>query len=389
MDAKTFIKALFVAMIAAAGACSPAVRLPGVHEAIDSAEWRRCAGELEKRESVAMIDDLTLDAQTMLCQGVVLAAAGKTDEGLELLTESGVRDKSDHRPHYLSGRILAQAGRYEESLTAFSRSAKRFPSMEVPTERLGRQLLDENGAQEARLFLEKARKRELCLYGCKGLLARLLSETGESKQAEAVYKEMIADNPAEPAAYVGLAGLQNKASKHREEADFLEQAKQTKHFEQLGESGQADILYSLAFARYNAREYTAAAAVMERAITLKSDLADWHILAGWIEMKRDRPETAASKFEMAISLNSRLGAAHAGLGDARVAMKEPSKALADYEKARELDPTNAVFVLKLALASALAGDLDRARLLIDEAARLDKEHLPPDLLLKVTDLVKE
>jgi len=231
--------------------CAPAVSLPSVHEALDSAQWSRCAGELELREATAMIDDLTLDSKTLFCQGVALAATGKVDEGLELLTESGVRDKEDHRPHYLSGRILAEAGRYEEALSAFERSAKRFPTMEVPSERLARSLMEAGKTDEARIFLGKTLERELCPYGCQGLYARLLKEAGQPEEAQAVYEGMIELEPEEPAAFVGLASLANQAGDHAEEASRLSAATLAKKFSELRESERADIFYSLAFAHYN------------------------------------------------------------------------------------------------------------------------------------------
>ncbi len=373
---------------AATISCSPATRIPAVHEPLDSAEWQRCAGELQDREAVAMIDDLTLDSKTMLCQGVTLAASGKVDEGLELLTESGVRDKEDHRPHYLAGRILAEAGRYEEALSAFERSAKRFPTMEVPTERLGRKLLDKSGRDEARLFLKKARERGLCLYGCLGLLARLHHESGDDATAQTIYNEMVKSDPAEPAAYVGLAGIRNKAKKYSEEAAMLTRASQSKHFDALGSSGQADILYSLSFAKYNASNYDDASKTIDQAIALKNDRADWYVLAGWIDLKRNNYEAALTRFEKAVSADERLGAAHTGIGDVQMNKDQPAEAAAAYKRARELDPMNAVIILKLAHATALAGDLAGARNLVDEAAAIDKDHLPPELLARVTDLLK-
>ncbi len=379
----------FIAGLFAIVGCSPAVKLPSVQEPIDSPEWTRCAGELARREAVAMIDDLTLDSKTLLCQGVALAATGKVDEGLELLTESGVRDKEDHRPHYLSGRILTEAGRYEEALSAFERSAKRYPSMEVPTERLGRKLIEKNSPQEALIFLKKARERNLCLYGCMGLLARLHHEAGEDDKAEAIYDEMTEKDPDRPEAYYGLAGLRNSASKHKEEAALLKKAVQSKKFAEIGETSQADILYSMSFALYNTGSYPAAADAIGRAVKLVGDRADWYVLAGWIEMKRDRHEDALARFKKATTTNDKLGAAHAGLGDARIALNEPDRARTAYKRARELDPMNSVTILKLAHAAALEGDLEAAKRLVDEAASMGKEHLPQDLLGKVTDLLKK
>jgi tetratricopeptide (TPR) repeat protein len=222
--------ALLAVIGLAAGACGPAVSLPGVHEPLDSAQWKECAGELAERESISLIDDLTLDAKTLLCRGVVRAAAGEVEEGLELLTEASVRDKEDHRPHYLMGRILTEAGRYEEALTAFERSQQRFPEMEVPTERLGRRVREKDGDEPAKAFLLRARERKLCPYGCLGLLAEVCHTTGDDEQALAIFEQMVKSAPGEPAGYVGLASLANSKGDYLAESDLLTKATGAAHF---------------------------------------------------------------------------------------------------------------------------------------------------------------
>ena len=80
---KEYMLSLFIC-VSALG-CSPSVQLPGVHEPLDSPSWKRCAGELEYRESVGMIDDLTLDSKTLLCKGVAAAARGEVSRLIERL----------------------------------------------------------------------------------------------------------------------------------------------------------------------------------------------------------------------------------------------------------------------------------------------------------------
>ncbi|MFO8073784.1 MAG: tetratricopeptide repeat protein [Polyangia bacterium] len=369
--------------------CGPAVKLPGVHEPLDSDEWDRCAGELAERESISLLDDLRLDSRTLLCRGVALAADGEVEQGLELLTEASVRDNEDHRPHYLMGRILVANGRYEEALAAFERSQRRFPEMEVPAERLGRRVRDREGDEEALHFLETARERDACPYGCMGLLAELLRGAGREDEAEQVYEKMVEQEPGEPAAYVGLAGLANARGDHVVESELLTEATRAEHFPDLSEARRADIHYAHAFSRYNARKLEGAARALERAMALRDERADWHVLAGWIQLARDNPAGALPEFETAIGMDSKLAAAHVGRGDALMELGSPNEAIPAYEKARELEAADAVIVLKLARAVATTGDIDAAAELVDEAAALDAEHLPPALLKKVTSLIEK
>lgn len=369
-------------------ACGPGVKIPPVHEPLDSEEWQRCSGELAKRESVGMIDDLTLDSKTLLCQGVVAANEGNINEALELLTEAGVRDKEDHRPHYLAGRILAENGRYEEALAAFERSQARYPEMEVPTERLGRKVMDRDGDAAALSFLAKADQRSLCPYGCRGLLARLHHRAGEDEKAKTIYGKMMKEAPGEPAAYVGMASLSNAEGDHMEESEWLTKATKADHFKDLSDVAQADIHYSHAFSRYNVRKYKGAAASIDRAIKLIGDKADWWVLAGWVQLRLEDPAVALVKFDKAASLDEGMAAAQTGRGDALMALGRKADAKVAFARARELDQSNAVIILKLAHATAALGDKTAARALLDEAIALDKEHLPPELLSKVTGLLE-
>jgi tetratricopeptide (TPR) repeat protein len=381
------LSAGLIAAAAALGGCGAGVRLPSVQEPISSRAWRDCAGELAGREAVALIDDLTLDSKTLLCEGVVAAADGKIDEAVDLLTESGVRDKADHRPHYLMGRILADAGRYEEALAAFERSQKRFASMEAPSERIGRTALEKKGPDEARRFLDMANGRGLCPYGCKGLLADLRRKAGLEADAEALYGQMAKDEPDEPAAYVGLASLRNGKGLYAQEAELLARARDAVHFADLSPAQRADVLYGLGFASYNAGQLAQAGTAIDAALALDGTRAGWHVLAGWIDLKSGSADKALAAFEKARSIDPRLAAAHTGAGDSLVAAGKPGEAVASFEKARDLDPTNAVIVLKLALAKALAGDKDAARGLVAEARAIDKEHLPPELMQRLDTLL--
>jgi tetratricopeptide (TPR) repeat protein len=222
-----------------------------------------------------------------------------------------------------------------------------------------------------------------------GLLAKLHHKAEDDGKARTVYKKMIKEDPDESGAYVGLAGIENSRGEYKEEARFLQKAIAAGNFKILSPSQRADVHYSLAFAKYNGVEYSDAARAMGDAIALKGDRADWHILAGWIDLKRNRLETALTSFQKAESLDNRLAAAYTGEGDARMALSEPERARRAYQKAMELDPTNTVIVLKLAFAAASMNDLVEAKRLLDEAVRIDKDHLPPDLLKKVTDLLPE
>jgi len=375
-----------VAGAALLSGCAPAVKLPSVLEPLSSTQWKSCADEAAMRESMSMIDDMTLDAKTLLCRGVVAAADGKTDEGLDMLNRAAVQNDDDYRAHYLTGRVLAEAGRYEEALSAFERSAKRNPQMEVPTERLGRSIMEKNGDKEALGFLVKADGRSLCPYSCKGLLARLYHRTGDDEKAKSIYNRMLLDNPGDPNAHVGIAAIQNGSSDYESESDSLTRAVESAGFLSLSTGEQAAIHYSHAFARYNARKFKGAAKSIERALKLEFH-PDWLLLAGWIQLKLEDPAMALVQFDKAIAADEKLAPAYAGKGDALLSLRRASDAVDAFKIACERDEKSALFQLKLAFALATDGDNTGARAALDKALEMDGAHLPGDLVQKVRKMI--
>lgn len=380
---------IVLCLMAGAAACMPAPNLPGVLEPLDSPKWQQCAKDLRAREDVAMLDDMMLTSETLICEGVALFNEGNVDVALDRLNEAAVKSKRDHRPHYLAGRILVEARRYEEALTEFDRAAKRYPSMEVPTERIGRTIKEVEipGNETAINFLRGAIDRKLCPYGCKGLLAELYHEEERDQEAAQIYEEMIYENPEEPAAFVGLARMRNSMKDFWGEAEQLERAIKSGKFNKITKKEQADIYYSQAFAWYNAKEYKAALDSITAGIERDPNNADWFVLNGWIELKRDNAAQALIAFDKAMALDPNLAVVHAGIGDAQMLMGSMEKAVEAYDKAHELDSRDPVIKLKRCYAAAKTGDMDTAELMLSGAERLGGDRLPPDLVKKVLNVV--
>ncbi len=375
------------ALLATLTACMPPANVPSVKEPIDSGKWTRCAEELRQREENALVDDIALGGQTLLCEGVAAAGKGKIEKALELLTEAGIEDKKDYRPHYMAGRVLAEAGRYEEALTAFERSYKRYDRLPVPSEGIGRDIAEKKDKNAAIGFLETAEGRKLCSYGCKTLLATLYRETGQVEKAEPVYKAMVAEAPGEPAGHMGLAAVENFRKRYDQEAGRLEEAIASEKFKSLSKKQKASLYYSLAFARYNSDEPDAAAQAMDEALLLSGEQGDWFLLAGWIEMKRGHSAKALMSFERAAKLAPSLAPAEEGMGDAALAMGNSEEAAASYRRAHEIDPQNGIFILKLALATLKSGDSDGGKQLFEQALEVGQNQLPQSLVNEVSALV--
>ena len=250
---------IFGALFFGAVGCSPPIMLPPAQEPLDSVAWQNCAKDATARSGRSLIDDLTLDSQRLLCEGVVLSNDdAQSDEAVEMLTESALLDKSDYRPYWISGRVLTRAGRYEEALTHFSRAKKRAPQMEVPTVKLAKMVAENNGDQEALQFLEKAQKRDMCEFSCRGMLADQYHKAGKIDDAKKIYEDMIDERPEDPEAYIGMARISNVAEDFDKEAKYLREAIKTDGYDKLDDDRQAALYYSEAFALYNADKYKTA-----------------------------------------------------------------------------------------------------------------------------------
>ena len=334
-----------------------------------------------------MIDDLTMDSKTLLCQGVVAASQkNKIDEAVEMLNEAAFRDKLDHRPYYLAGRILAAAGRYDEALTYFGRASKRYNLIKVPALRLGRQVLKEKGSDEAVRFLEKANNRNLCSYECQGFLAGLYHKESMDKDARDLYDAMIKENPDEPAAYMGLAQISNAEKDYKKEADLLEQAASSGGFNKLSDAQKGAIYHSGAFALYNLGEYQNAKDKISKALQF-GDFPEWWLLSGWIYAKLDDPAMAGIKFNKAIDKDDKLAPAYIGRGDTSLKLGQSKAAVDAYKRAVYLDPLDAVYKLKLALALAQDSQIEDAKNLLSDAIKMGGQHLPADLLKDVSNAI--
>ena len=370
-------------------ACSPPIMLPPAQEPLDSVAWQNCANDAQTRSGRSLIDDMTLDSQRLLCQGVVLSNdESRDDEAVEMLTEAALLDKSDYRPYWLSGRVLTRAGRYEEALTHFSRAKKRAPQMEVPTVKLAKMVAEKSGDQEALLFLEKAQKRGMCEFSCLGMLADQYHKAGRVNEAKEIYEGMMEERPDDPEAYIGMARISNVAENFDQEAKWLREAIKSDGYNKLDEDRQASLYYSEAFALYNASKYKTAKKRINRAIG-KNAPAEWLLLAGWIELKLEDPTQAAMQFEKAIKKNSKLAAAHAGAGDAAKATGKNSDARNYYKDAAKLDPTNGVIKLKLAAIYIEQKDYEKAEIQLEDAIKLGEDKLPANLLGQVTDALRK
>jgi tetratricopeptide (TPR) repeat protein len=368
--------------------CVPSVEMPGVLSPINDPKWKKCADDLAARQEQAMLDDLMLDTNRLTCQGVVLAADGKTDKSLQLLAEAGVKDPKDSRPHYLAGRILADAGRYDEALTEFERSHERDPSLEIPTARLGRTLKETKGAEEATSFLRRAVDRKLCPYSCMQFLAETYHEIDKNVFAKPIYEQMAAEAPWEPGAFVGLASLANADKDFDKEISYLQKATEAKNFKELSDKQKASIFFSLAFAKYNKKEYEGAKAIIDLATRLDPNRADWHLLAGWIELKGDKAAQALISFDKAKAIDPNYAAIYEGIGDAELALSNIQGARSAYSRARQIDPSNALVTLKTAHAAALADDFQIAEKLFEDAtSAAGATGLPKDLVEKVSKLI--
>lgn len=377
----------FVILVLGAVACSPPVALPAVQTPLDSVAWENCAADAQARAGRSMIDDMKMDADLLICKGVVMSNdEAKVDEAVEMLTESAVTDKEDYRAYFLSARVLTQAGRYEEALTHFARAQKRNSKIDVPTVKFGKKVIEKYGELEGMVFLDKAKRRGFCGYGCKGMLANLYQRQNRIDDAKELYEEMLDENDGQPEAYIGLALMENSEKNYNKEAKLLKKAMNTKGFETLSKPKRAEVYHNRAYALYNAKKYVDAQKVLDDAVGFKQS-AQRSLLAGWIQLKLGDSAMALIQFEKALDKDKKLAAAHVGVGDASKALGSLNDAQKAYAQAAYLNPLDGVVKLKLAAIYIEKKDFDNAKIQLSDAKKLGTEKLPQELLTDVTDAI--
>ena len=144
----------------------------------------------------------------------------------------------------------------------------------------------------------------------------------------------------------------------------------------LREPRNFDALHIVALASYHARDLQTALKSVERALSVRSDMADAYNTHGLILRALSRLPDAAAQFSQAVKLNARSREAHYNLANCQQDLGRLSAALDHYDAALRIDPGMLVAWNNRGLALRKLGRLPEAAASFGEAIKRGRDFAP-------------
>lgn len=194
-----------------------------------------------------------------------------------------------------------------------------------------------------------------------------LAAAGQTTAAEAIYRDLIAADPRDHAAWHLLGLLMLSAKRPDQAAPPLAQAAALAP-DHAGIASQLGLALSLQ------GRVAEALAQLDRALALDPAMAESHDIRGTLLLAEDRPGEALAAYERALALRPDFILALANRGSALLRLDRPEDALADFDRALALMPSLVDVWLNHSVALSRLGRLDAALVSIDRALALLPGH---------------
>ena len=199
--------------------------------------------------------------------------------------------------------------------------------------------------------------------------ARSAAKTGKVEAARATLGDLVKRPEFEILALVELASLAAMAGAPDEAADALQKA-----YEEVDGASEDDLLVSSLISHLidsNRASEALALAQKERA---KSNSAMANDLIGRVLMRQGRLEDAKKSFDAALSIDSNFASAIEGLGALAFVNNDFEAARSHFDRAAELDETNADFLYRGAQATLALGETDAAIERLEKTVEAEPGH---------------
>ena len=284
------------------------------------------------------VSDARVDEHRNL--GIAFYKTGMLEEAMREFKRVGDLRENDAGARFYIGLVLMRQGKWPDAANIFHQAASQpgarpavFHNLAYALERLGRY-------QEAHAALEEAVKRgagdDARLRTSLGVLALRLGNVAEADATLAAARPLWGKRPP-PAAWFHFAGLAAALAGDVERGIAL-----------LAEGVQvhpsaAPLHNNLAVLHERKGNYDLAAASAERGVHEDPGLAQLHKNVGDYFYRGGRYDDALEAYQRAVKLNPSLGEdVFLKLGNIRYRRQEPHEAAKCWERALELDPSNAI-----------------------------------------------
>jgi len=213
----------------------------------------------------------------------------------------------------------AEMQRHEEAIRAFRKAAEIAPQGEDRWLDLTRELMEQLHYVDAVAAAQQALDHLPRSYALRLRLGAAYMKSARYKEAEDVFRDLIAKGDPEPTSAIGVAQVLMREGRPEDAAEVLEEAQK-----RLGSS------FLLVYFR------------------------------GIVLSRAARPEEAVQQFREAVHLNPRSAEAYQWLGKAELRAMQVDQAIADLKEALRLDPHNQPAGRLLAQAYAIRKQPDQA-----------------------------
>ncbi|MEA1652276.1 tetratricopeptide repeat protein [Nitrospirillum sp. BR 11164] len=192
-------------------------------------------------------------------------------------------------------------------------------------------------------------------------------QAGRLAEAEAAYRQVLAQAPRHADALYLLGVLHHQTGRPAEAADLLGRAVAAKGDAPHMQAALGTVLLAL-------NRPDDAVAALRRALALKPDQPEAHTTLGNALKDLGRLDEAVTHYERAIALKPDYANAHNSLGYARQAQGRLNDAAGHYRRALALNPRLILAQVNLGKALMALGDLAGAEAALRQALALDAGH---------------
>jgi len=313
------------------------------------------AGRLEEAEAAwrAILAERPDDADALHFLGCVLARAGRTQDGLDLIDRS--LRQAPRNPAFLNNRarVLADAGRLEEAVADLRRAVQGDPRFAAAFLHLGTLLGRLGRGEEALAALRRAAALDPGQPGAHAALGRLLFGARDFAGARACFERALALLPGDPDLLnnLGLA-LQAEGAMDAALARYREALGRRPRF--------PEALLNLGNALRETGDLAAAGEMYRKALAERPDFVEALVNAASAAADVGDLGAARSLFERALAIAPGSADARYGLGVVALRERRWAEGWDGYERRFATRPPQASW-RELPLSSLAPGDLDRVR----------------------------
>ena len=302
-----------------------------------------------------------LESLTMLafCQD----KAGKLSDAIISYEQASVMNTKSTSEYKELGSLYTRAGKKDQAISAYKKYLEKASSASIATQvgdyEYGKKKYDEASKYYAKVTGTTAEKPSFI-----DKYADACFKSGDTKNAEVLYRKLAVKAPTNPASFLKLYELSLKADKKSDAADFLQKYTTLKPTDAASLQKLGDLYYELKNEKGAIAAYRN---VLKADPKAKGFFRNYLVLVSTLGTAEEKIAVLNS----AVAAGEADAAAYQQLGDTYYSAKNYAKALQNYEKASQLDPKSISALKSVAKCQDKTGNVSGAILTYEQVIALD------------------